>query len=174
MIHVEDIMSKQVFTVHPDDPVSTAAQLMWDHDCGCVPVVDARSHVVGIMTDRDICMAAFTQGKCLHEITVSSACATLVYTCHDSEPLSHAESLMVRAQVRRLPVVDSEGALVGMLSLSDLARHMALRSVSASNSVAPLQAATVLEAVSRPRLPATALEPLSAVEAARVAAFDSL
>ena len=68
---VSQLMTKDVATCRADEPVSRAAQIMWDHDCGCVPVVDDAGHIQGMITDRDICMAAFTQGKRLDEMEES-------------------------------------------------------------------------------------------------------
>jgi CBS-domain-containing membrane protein len=151
MTRVEDIMSKEVFRCYGDDSLSTAAQLMWEHDCGCIPVVDGLLHVVGIITDRDVCMAAYTQGRGLSEIPVSSVCTREVRTCRKDEPLTLAEEAMAQAQVRRLPVVDEDGALVGLLSLSDLAQHLKFVSSSRNGALGPRNLSTVLEAVSRPR-----------------------
>jgi CBS domain-containing protein len=101
-----------------------AAQIMWEHDCGAVPVVDADSHVVGMITDRDVCMASYTQGRPLWQIPVSSACSHTVYSCLLTDSVQSAEKLMRTTQVRRLPVVDAEGKLWGLISLGDLALHV--------------------------------------------------
>jgi CBS-domain-containing membrane protein len=97
---------------------------MWEADCGVVPVIDAESRVVGMITDRDVCMAAYTQGKPLWQIPVSSACSQKVYACKLNDSLQTAENLMRVAQVRRLPVVDEDGQLWGLVSLGDLAQHV--------------------------------------------------
>ena len=74
MVQVNELMSAVAYRCNDSDMANDAAQLMWDHDCGCVPVVDARDRVVGIVTDRDVCMAAYTQGRPLTEIPLSSLC----------------------------------------------------------------------------------------------------
>jgi CBS-domain-containing membrane protein len=151
MTRVEDIMSKEVFSCHMEDSLNTAAQIMWEHDCGCVPIVDGLGCVLGIVTDRDVCMAAYTKGARLADIPVSSTCTRELRTCKTDEPLSHAEETMTRAQVRRLPVTDADGHLVGMLSLSDLAQHLRLVSLGKSNPLGPRDLSNLMEAVSRPR-----------------------
>jgi CBS domain-containing protein len=123
-MNVQEFMSTSVETVSPGDHLNLAAQIMWEHDCGALPVVDAESRVVGMLTDRDICMAAYTQGRALSQITVSSACAHVVQTCKLADSVQTAESLMAAAQVRRIPVVDGEGKLRGVVSLGDLAKHV--------------------------------------------------
>src|SRR5438046_1875104 len=72
---VEEIMSVDLETCRLEDTLNRPAQIMWEHDCGVVPVVDGEARVVGIITDRDICIAAYTQGRPLSEIPVSSACS---------------------------------------------------------------------------------------------------
>src|SRR5689334_2818143 len=123
-MNVQEIMTIDLETCHADDTLDRPSRLMWERDCGAVPVVDQESRVVGMITDRDICMAAYTQGRPLHEIPVSSACSRDVRACRDDDPLEEVEAIMAAAQVRRLPVLDKEGKLCGMVSLGDLAQHI--------------------------------------------------
>ena len=123
-MRVEEIMSIDLETCRADDTLNRAAQIMWEHDCGAAPVVDNEGHVVGILTDRDICMAAYTQGRPLSEISVSSACSRSVRTCKVDESLESAEAIMAAERVRRIPVVDHDGKICGILSLGDLARRV--------------------------------------------------
>ncbi|HKQ62795.1 MAG TPA: CBS domain-containing protein [Candidatus Polarisedimenticolaceae bacterium] len=109
-------------TVH--DNLNTAAGLMWEHDCGVVPVVDDRQ-LAGIITDRDICMAAFIQGKTLSEIPVVDIMSTEVCACHADETVEAAQRRMSEYQVRRMPVLDEDNRLIGVLSLNDIAREAA-------------------------------------------------
>ena len=69
---VEQIMNREVKTCRPQDSLNRAAQIMWDEPCGAVPVVDDQHRPVGFLTDRDICMAAYTQGKPLEQLRVES------------------------------------------------------------------------------------------------------
>jgi CBS domain-containing protein len=116
---VEDLMTRNVSVCGAEDSLNRAAQLMWECDCGSVPVVDASGCVCGMITDRDLCMAAYTQGLSLHEIQVRSAMSPKLYACSPGDPIAEAEALMQRNKVRRAPVVDSTG-LVGILSIGDL------------------------------------------------------
>ena len=122
-MRIQELMSSPVATCHPGDPAHTAAQLMWDNDCGVIPVVDDAGKLVGVITDRDICMAAYTQGNPLRAIRVDNAMAKQVFSLHPEDDVSEAEKLMSDKQVRRIPVVDAEGKPVGVLSLNDLARE---------------------------------------------------
>lgn len=121
-MHIEELMTKPVFTCRPTDSLRAAAQLMWDHDCGVIPVVDADDRLVGMITDRDVCMAAFTQGKPLEALGVEGAMARQVFSVGPDQTIGDAEKLMAEKQVRRLPVVDAAGKPVGIVSLNDLAR----------------------------------------------------
>ena len=122
---VRQIMKTGVGACRPDDNGSSAARIMWERDCGFVPVVDEHSHVLAVVTDRDLCMAAYTQGKSLPEIPVRRAMSKEVWSCRPDDDLSKAETSMREHQVRRLPVTDGEGQLKGVLSLSDITREAA-------------------------------------------------
>jgi CBS domain-containing protein len=121
-MHIEQVMSPNVITVGADESVNRAAELMWNRDVGYLPVVDTDGRVIAAITDRDVCMAAFTQGKPLQHITVRSAMSlTLVYV-RPNAPLDVAEDLMRTNQLNRLPVIDADNRPVGVVSLKDLAR----------------------------------------------------
>ncbi len=124
-MRVDQLMTRTVKTCAPTDTLNTAADIMWKNDCGCVPVVDADAHVVGIVTDRDIAMAAYTGGQPLASIPVEVAMAHVIKACHDDEDVATAEFVMRANQIRRVPVLDHEDHLVGMLSLNDIARAAA-------------------------------------------------
>ena len=116
------LMTDAVHVCAPDDPLNAAAQHMWEHDCGAVPIVAAGGKLVGIVTDRDICMAAYTKGVPLTEIPIQAVMARHVHACHPEDSLERVAMLMADARVRRLPVVDAQGHLVGIISLADIAK----------------------------------------------------
>jgi CBS domain-containing protein len=118
---VKQLMTKEVATCRSSDNLQKAAQVMWELDCGCVPITDEESQVVGMLTDRDICMAASMQGRTLGEIPISSVMSTELYSCTPQQEVSAAENLMETKQVRRLPVIDRKQHLQGLLSLNDIA-----------------------------------------------------
>jgi CBS domain-containing protein len=117
---VAELMTRDVKSCSSHDFLHTAARIMWQNDCGCVPVVDRESKVIGIITDRDICMAAYTQGAALHQIRIDSVMAPKVATCAADDELADAQELMRQNKVHRLPVADAEGRLIGILSLSNI------------------------------------------------------
>jgi CBS domain-containing protein len=122
-MNVEEIMSIDIETCRAEDTLNRAAQIMWEHDCGVVPVVDSEAHIVGVLTDRDICMAAYTQGRPLSEISVFSACSRIVRVCRAADSIESAEAIMGAAQIHRVPVVDDDDKICGIVSFSDLARR---------------------------------------------------
>lgn len=119
---VLDAMTREVVTCRASDPLSRAAQLMWETDCGAVPVLDHDDKLIGMITDRDICMAAYTQGRALSEVSVSSAMSTTLHTCKPTDSLRELMDTMSERRVRRVPVVDEAGKVVGIVSLADVAR----------------------------------------------------
>jgi len=119
---VKDVMTKAVHSCAAQEPLAKAAAIMWQHDCGCVPIVDEAQKVIGMITDRDICMATWIQGKPVHELTASVPMSKQLWTCRAADDLDAAERTMRDKKVRRLPVVDAGMKLVGILSLSDIAR----------------------------------------------------
>jgi CBS domain-containing protein len=119
---ITDIMTKNVRSCHSADTLACAAQLMWDHDIGAVPVVDDRGRVIGMITDRDICMAAYTRGQTLGEVCVGDVMSTKVMTCVETDSDKEVARMMANGQIRRIPVIDANQNVIGIISLNDLAR----------------------------------------------------
>jgi len=119
-MRVRDIMTENVQACHPDTDLAAVAKLMWDHDCGFVPVVDSTGALAGVVTDRDVCMATATRGLAPGRISANQAMGSPVRACMANDTLSSALGVMKEFKVRRLPVIDSHGALVGVLALNDL------------------------------------------------------
>jgi CBS domain-containing protein len=117
---VQDIMTREVQCCGPDTNLAAAAKMMWDSDCGALPVVNIEGHLLGVITDRDICMAVATRNKPASEITVWETVSDKAYTCLVSDDVHAALGTMKREKVRRLPVVDENGILQGMLAMNDL------------------------------------------------------
>jgi CBS domain-containing protein len=150
---VHDAMRTRVHVVTPDDTLARAAQLMWEKDLGCLPVCGPGRKPIAMLTDRDISMAAFMQWKHLSEATVESAMSRSLFTCSPDDELGQAEDVMRRHQVRRLPVVDEQGAIIGLLSLGDVARYVHQRSGSSNGTAAQQRLAETLAAIVEPRFP---------------------
>jgi CBS domain-containing protein len=146
-MNVSELMTRNAVTCRADEPLHRAAQIMWDHDCGCVPVVDDANTIQGMITDRDVCMAALMQGKSLSEISIGSSMSRAIYACSPSDDVEKAAELMRVRQVRRVPVLDAQGQVVGVLSLGDFAR--ALASTRTNGVTTPTVARTLFD-ISQP------------------------
>lgn len=117
---IHDVMTTQVHTVRTTDSLDDAAVQMWNADVGVLPVVDPIGQVVGMISDRDIAMAAGLRGLRLAEIGVEGVMSCPVWACAPDATLADAEATMQEHRIRRLPVIDSSARLVGLVSLGDL------------------------------------------------------
>jgi CBS domain-containing protein len=122
-MRVKDLMTSTVHTCHERDMLDRPAQIMWDHDCGVVPVVNDEGRVVGMITDRDICMAAHFRGQAIPGIQVGTVMSRELCACQPDDQVLDAERLMSSRQVRRLAILHPDGSLAGVLSVSDIARR---------------------------------------------------
>ena len=119
VMDVKAIMKTAVRTCTPDTTVAEAARLMWEGDCGVLPVVD-EGELVGVVTDRDMYIALATQNERAAVLRVGAVATTAVVTCHPDDDIRLALESMRRARVRRLPVVGQGKTLRGILSISDI------------------------------------------------------
>ncbi len=146
---VQDLMSHPALTCNVNDDLNVPAKLMWDHDCGVIAVVREDGKLAGVITDRDICMAAYTQGRPLEQILVNAVMSKDVVAARPDQGLAEVERMMCTNQVRRIPVVDGDHRPIGVVSLNDLA----IESVEPDTRMAdgPSRVARTLAAVCRPR-----------------------
>jgi CBS domain-containing protein len=130
---VKELMTTDVKRCSPDTNLAAAAKIMWEGDCGAVPVTDENDRVIGIITDRDICIAAATRPRTEGEIPAKELISNELYTCTPDDEVRAALGTMKARKVRRLPVVDRAGRLVGIVSIHDIA----VQSRSKGADVAP-------------------------------------
>lgn len=148
-MRARELMSYPVFTCHVNDPLTVPASLMWEHDCGVIPVVNDEGKLTSIITDRDICMAAFTQGRPLYELLVNAAMSGHVITATADQSVEDVERLMAEHQVRRIPVVDADGMPIGIVSTADLA----ITAAKPGSHVREERLVATLASIDRPRNP---------------------
>jgi CBS domain-containing protein len=117
---VRDIMTTGAQTCGPDTSLPQAVRAMREMRCGFLPVVDWRSSVAGVVTDRDICMALVNSARKPINIAVREVMETTVHACDPDDDLHVALQTMSRYRIRRLPVVSTHGTLVGVLSFDDV------------------------------------------------------
>jgi CBS domain-containing protein len=118
---VQDIMTRNIHCCGLDTNLAAAAELMWNYDCGALPVID-QGKLTGIITDRDICMALGTEDRRPSETLVRNAASRHIETCHPNDSMEYAMRVMRRAQVHRLPVVEDGGQVIGMLTINDIVK----------------------------------------------------
>ena len=116
---VKDLMTTDIKTCTPDTTVAEAAHLMWEGDCGILPMVDD-GELVGVATDRDMYIALATQNARAAQLKVGALAARKVATCAPEDDVHAALATMRGARVRRLPVVGCGGTVLGMLSINDV------------------------------------------------------
>ncbi len=120
---IKEIMDNPGAACRPDSNLAAVAGLMWDKDCGVAPVVDEAGKVVGMITDRDICIAVATKGRLASDIPVSEVMSTDISSCRLDDQIEIALKLMQERNVFRLPVIDDEGTLQGVLSIYGVVLH---------------------------------------------------
>ena len=157
---IADLMTRDVLTCGISETLNRPAQLMWEGDVGWIPVLDAAARVVGVVTDRDIAMAAYLQGRPLNAIPVQTVMTRQLVTCKAGDDLSATLRQMQTPQVRRLPVVDSTGKLVGVVALNDIVRRGAAE--PGKSAVREHEVALALAGICEPR--AVAKTPLTGID----------
>jgi|SRR6476661_693221 len=119
-MNVRDIMTRPLQTCTLHDNLATVAMRMWESDCGALPVKNHDGHVIGMITDRDICMAAATKHREISDVLVWETITGDIVTVRPEDDISMALDVMAKTQVRRLPVIDDDGLVQGILSMNDL------------------------------------------------------
>lgn len=116
---IREVMTTNPACCKPTDTLDTVAQLMLEHDCGEIPVCE-NNRLVGVITDRDITLRAVAAGKAPMSLAASEVMTRNVYSVYDNDKLETAFAIMSEKLVRRLPVIDANGAIIGILSQADL------------------------------------------------------
>jgi CBS domain-containing protein len=127
-MQVKEAMHAGVEWVEPDTSISTVAKKMRDLDIGAIPVCE-RDHLVGMITDRDITCRAVAKVTDLSKLTASDVMTKDVIYCRDTEDLQDAIHIMEDKQIRRMPAIDEDKRMVGMLSLGDVS-HAASQQIT--------------------------------------------
>lgn len=124
---VAEIMARSLEFAASDDTVQAAAELMGELDVGALPV-GSPDDLQGIVTDRDLLLRVVALGRDAARTRVREVMSSSVFTCRDTDSLAAAMDMMGSYHVRRLPVLDQSGRVAGLVSLSDIARHLLLGS----------------------------------------------
>jgi CBS domain-containing protein len=156
-MQVFDVMTPGPRTCAPETTIAEAADLMWQADCGVLPVV-REGKICGIATDRDLFIALATRNARAAELTVGSVACEPVVTCSARDDVHQALSAMKAHRVRRLPVLDDSGAVVGIVSMNDL-----LLMASPNTSLTDGQVVSTLQTISEHPLPVAVPFPRAAI-----------
>ena len=122
---IRDVMSQNPVCCTPGDSAQSVARIMRDHNVGAVPVVaDAQSRqLIGLITDRDFCCSVVADGLDPKTTTIDKYISANPISCRDGENIERCERLMQDHQVRRIPIVDNNGSVIGIVAQADLALH---------------------------------------------------
>ncbi|MDH5270056.1 MAG: CBS domain-containing protein [Candidatus Krumholzibacteria bacterium] len=124
-MRIDEIMSKPVVTCRPGDSLDKVVEIMIEYDCGALPVIGADGHIAGIVTDRDVCLAAHNERLPLDGIRAQQAMTTKIVAARPRDSVESVEKLMADNKIRRVPVIDDRGRPVGMVSFNDIVRAAA-------------------------------------------------
>jgi CBS domain-containing protein len=116
----QDLMKSEVETFREQDPVVAVARCMRDMNIGFVPICDRDGHPLGVLTDRDLALRVCADDRLATETRAGAIMTRGIITCRDTDPIDIAEDLMSRYHKSRMLVVDEDGRLVGVISLSDI------------------------------------------------------
>jgi len=122
-MRVQDVMMRTPACCSPETNLGSAVELLWERDCGFLPIVDAKRKLIGVVTDRDLCVALGTRCQVAGRITVGEVATGKVYSCRERDDIHAALQTMAQKRVRRLPVVNDEGVLQGILSMDNVVLH---------------------------------------------------
>ncbi len=120
---VKDVMMRTPACCSPETNLGAAIEMLWTRNCGMLPIVDAKRKVIGVVTDRDLCVALGTRNRLAGQITVGEVAIGEAYICRAEDDIHNALQAMAQNRVRRLPVVNEEGVLEGILSMDNVVLH---------------------------------------------------
>jgi CBS domain-containing protein len=130
-MNVRDLMTTaQAARCTPDTNLGAAVEILWKANCGMLPVVDAHEKVISVITERDICIALGTRNCLPGEITVGDVATQPAICCRSADDIRSVLAKMAEAHVRRLPVVNAEGKLEGLLSMDDIVAPIVWKSLA--------------------------------------------
>ena len=119
---IQELMTAKPELGHAYESLEACAKKMCDADVGVIPILDEWDRLSGVITDRDICMAAYAQGRPLREIIVGEVMAKHPITCRPGDAAEVVAELMKEHRIRRVPVIDDEHHVIGIVSVTDLDR----------------------------------------------------
>jgi len=145
-MRVADVMMRTPASCTANTNLAAAVELLWHKNCGMLPITTPEGKVTGVITDRDICIALGTRNRPAAEITVAEVQPQKLFACRADDDILTALAILADAKIRRLPVLDTEGHLEGVLSLDDIVQHA---SATTARRLPDLSNSDVLEHMKR-------------------------
>ena len=161
---VKEVMTQSAVCCGPETNVGRAVELMWNRNVGILPVVDTDGKLIGVVTDRDICIAMGTRNRLPGELTVGEIATKKVFICRPNDDIHAALYEMGNRQVRRLPVVNDQGVALGVLSMDDLILHSEVGKLRGACELSSEEVASTLKKVYRLQQPMVASNVAAAVQ----------
>jgi CBS-domain-containing membrane protein len=153
---VKELMTPNVKAIWLTESLADAAKLMWENDCGVLPIIKDGRKVIGLITDRDICMGAAMRNHNLSAISVEEVMTGQVHAVQPEDNVDEALRVMEQHQVRRLPVINTESELEGILSINDIVLHAKMPDAAAQDSIDYGDVVKTYQAICQHSVPATA------------------
>jgi CBS domain-containing protein len=159
---VKEVMTPKAQAIWLTESLADAARLMWENDCGVLPIIKDGRKVVGLITDRDICMASAMKDRNPSGISVEEVMTGQVYAVTPEDNIDYAMQQMQEHKVRRLPVLNPEGELEGILSMNDIVLHATAPAAVAGEAIDCGTVVKTYQAICRHPVPAAATSSASA------------
>lgn len=153
---VKEIMTPNVKAIWLTESLTDAAQLMWENDCGVLPIIKDGRKVIGMITDRDICMALAMRDRNPSGVSVEEVMTGQVYSVNPEDDIDQALEAMQEHKIRRLPVVNAEGELEGILSMNDVVLNAETSNGAAADPIKYKDVVKTYQAICRHPLSACA------------------
>lgn len=150
---VKDVMMGTPYYCQPETNLGSATELMWNADCGFLPVESTDGKVIGVITDRDICIALGTRNLPPGEVTVAEVLTGKLYSCTPDDDIHMALQTMKDARVRRLPALSENGTLVGILSMDDILTRAEPSSFGKEPELSSDEVVRTLRSITQRRVP---------------------
>lgn len=159
---VSEVMTRTPASCRPETNLGSAVETLWNRGCGILPVVDSDERVVSVITDRDICIALGTRNCLPGELTVGDVATQRAICCGADEDVRSAMEKMAEGKVRRLPVVNADGKLKGLLSMDDVVGRTPAKAMAKGNELTSEDVVSALKRLYAPRVPRTSTKTVGA------------
>ena len=150
---VKEVMMGTPYYCQLDTNLGSATELMWNGNCGFLPVIGAEGKIAGAVTDRDLCIALGTRNRLPGEVKIREVMSHRLFACSAGDDVHAALEIMKEGGVRRLPVLGEDGALVGVISIDDVLLRAAPGSIGVKPELSTEEVAKAFRAINQRRVP---------------------